>query len=83
MITMNAHRKTEWFDDDTFWRALKSLKFSKERGGDAAAALVSQALKLVQPAGKDVLDLCCGPGQGLERVRDHEWNRGVSTNLFL
>ena len=59
---MKTPRKTEWFDDDALWRTLTPLMFSKERCGDAAA-LVPKALKLVQPAGKDVLDLCCGPGR--------------------
>jgi 2-polyprenyl-3-methyl-5-hydroxy-6-metoxy-1,4-benzoquinol methylase len=61
-MTMNTHRKAEWFDDDELWSAITPLLFSKQRGGDAAAAL-PKALKLVQPTGKDVLDLCCGPGR--------------------
>ena len=59
---MNMKRKREWFDDDALWQRLKPMMFSKERCGDAAEAL-PKALKLVQPAGKDVLDLCCGPGR--------------------
>lgn len=59
---MNTNRKREWFDDDELWSALTPLMFSRERCGDAAAAL-PKALKLVQPTGKDVLDLCCGPGR--------------------
>jgi len=61
-MTTNTHRKTEWFDDDELWSALTPLLFSKKRGGDVAEAL-PKALKLVQPTGKDVLDLCCGPGR--------------------
>lgn len=59
---MNASRKTEWFDDDEFWQAMTPLMFSEERCGDAVV-LVPKALKLVKPRGKDVLDLCCGPGR--------------------
>jgi SAM-dependent methyltransferase len=59
---MNTKRKKEWFDDDALWRALTSLMRSKERCGDAVA-LLPKALKLVQPVGKDVLDLCCGFGR--------------------
>ena len=59
---MNTNRPTEWFDDDELWTALTPLLFSKQRGGDVAEAL-PKALKLLQPAGKDVLDLCCGPGR--------------------
>ena len=59
---MSTQRKREWFDDDTLWRALTPLMLSKERCGDVAA-LMPKALKLMQPAGKDVLDLCCGPGR--------------------
>jgi SAM-dependent methyltransferase len=59
---MNKQRKKEWFDDDTLWSTLTPLLFSKKRGGDVAEAL-PKALKLLQPTGKDVLDLCCGPGR--------------------
>jgi SAM-dependent methyltransferase len=62
MIKMNTQRKTEWFDDEAFWRMLTPLMFSKERCGDAAK-LIPKALKLVRPRGKEVLDLCCGPGR--------------------
>jgi SAM-dependent methyltransferase len=59
---MHTQRKKEWFDDDELWSAITPLLFSKQRGGDASEAL-PKALKLVQPTGKDVLDLCCGPGR--------------------
>jgi SAM-dependent methyltransferase len=62
MITMKTYRKIEWFDDDELWSALTPLLFSTKRGGDVAEAL-PKALKLMQPAGKDLLDLCCGPGR--------------------
>jgi SAM-dependent methyltransferase len=59
---MKSARRKEWFDDDELWRALTPLMFSRERCGDAAV-LVPKALKLVKPAGNDVLDLCCGFGR--------------------
>ena len=59
---MKTHRKTEWFDDDELWSAMTPLLFSTKRGGDVAEAL-PKALKLLPPTGKDVLDLCCGPGR--------------------
>jgi hypothetical protein len=52
---MSKTRKREWFDDDELWSVLTPLLFSKERCGDTAESL-PQALKLVQPEGKDVLD---------------------------
>lgn len=59
---MKTRRQSEWFDDDALWHALTPLMFSKERCGDAEA-LLPKVLKLVHPRGKDVLDLCCGPGR--------------------
>ena len=60
------------------------LMFSKERCGDAAEAL-RKALKLVQPTGKDVLDLCCGPGRwAIPFARDGFRVTGVDrTKRFL
>jgi SAM-dependent methyltransferase len=55
-------RKKEWFDDDSFWRELYPFMFSKERIADADEQIV-KALALTKPAGKCVLDLCCGPGR--------------------
>lgn len=55
-------RKKEWFDDDSFWRELYSFMFPKERIADAQEQM-TKALALAKPAGKSVLDLCCGPGR--------------------
>jgi len=55
-------RKKEWFDDDSFWRELYPFMFPKERIADADEQIV-KALALTKPAGKSVLDLCCGPGR--------------------
>jgi 2-polyprenyl-3-methyl-5-hydroxy-6-metoxy-1,4-benzoquinol methylase len=58
----SAKRKKEWFDSDSFWRDLYSFIFSKERI-TAADDQVVKALALAKPAGKLVLDICCGPGR--------------------
>jgi SAM-dependent methyltransferase len=55
-------RKKEWFDDDSFWRELYPIMFPERRIADADEQ-VAKALKLTNPAGKAVLDLCCGPGR--------------------
>lgn len=59
---MNARRKKEWFDDDTFWRELYPFMFPERRFADAAAQ-IGQVLELTKPKGKAVLDLGCGPGR--------------------
>ncbi len=59
---MTRQRKKEWFDDDSLWRDLYSFMFPEERlaqGYDAAEKIIA----LTKPKGKDVLDLCCGPGR--------------------
>jgi SAM-dependent methyltransferase len=55
-------RKKEWFDDTSFWRELYSVMFTQNRIADAQEQ-VAKALALTKPAGKSVLDLCCGPGR--------------------
>jgi SAM-dependent methyltransferase len=57
-----AKRKKEWFDDDSFWRELYPFMFPEQRFASAGEQ-VAQALALTKPAGKSVLDLCCGPGR--------------------
>lgn len=57
-----ARRKKEWFDEDSFWRELYPFMFPEERIADANQQL-AKALTLTKPAGKSVLDLCCGPGR--------------------
>jgi SAM-dependent methyltransferase len=55
-------RKKEWFDDNSFWREFYPFMFSKERIA-AADEQIAKVLALTRPAGKSVLDLCCGPGR--------------------
>jgi SAM-dependent methyltransferase len=57
-----AKRKKEWFDDESFWRGLYPFMFPEKRIADADAQ-IAKALALTKPAGKSVLDLCCGPGR--------------------
>jgi len=51
-----------WFEDESFWEALFPFMFPQARF-DVAAEQVAQAVELARPAGKAVLDLCCGPGR--------------------
>jgi len=57
-----AGRKKEWFDDNSFWRELYPFMFSEKRATEADEQ-IAKALALTKPAGKMVLDLCCGPGR--------------------
>jgi SAM-dependent methyltransferase len=57
-----ARRKKEWFDNDSFWRELYDWMFFEERFRLAEVQL-DKLLALTDPAGKSVLDLCCGPGR--------------------
>ncbi len=59
--TMSSYRK-EWFDDDGFWREFYLFMFSENRFTEAAEH-VPKLLRLVKPRGKNILDLCCGPGR--------------------
>lgn len=59
---MIARRKKEWFDDDALWRDLYPFMFPDERFAHADHE-VEKVLGLAKPAGKSVLDLCCGPGR--------------------
>jgi len=55
-------REKEWFDDDSFWEAMYPFMFPESRFLEADEQ-VDQILSLTRPAGKDVLDLACGPGR--------------------
>ena len=55
-------RKKEWFDDDSFWRELYPFMFPERRLAEADKQ-IAKALALAKPAGRAVLDLCCGPGR--------------------
>lgn len=59
---MAPDRPAEWFDDDRFWHELYPFVFSESRFA-AAYEEVERMLALTKPAGRNVLDLCCGPGR--------------------
>jgi SAM-dependent methyltransferase len=59
---MTARRKLEWFDDESIWRDLYPIMFQATRFADAIRS-TGRVLRLAGPKGKDVLDLCCGPGR--------------------
>ena len=59
---MPPRRKKEWFDDDSLWRDMYPFMFPPKRFADAVLE-VDKFLALVAPRGKNVLDLCCGPGR--------------------
>ena len=59
---MPRTRKKEWFDDESYWRSMYPYMFPAERIA-AAPKEMRLALRLAKPKGKDVLDLCCGPGR--------------------
>lgn len=59
---MTVSRKREWFDDGSFWRDLYPFMFPETRFADAIKD-AGKLLRLTRPKGKEVLDLCCGPGR--------------------
>jgi SAM-dependent methyltransferase len=60
---MKKHkRKSEWFDNEAFWRETYPFMFPEERIASADDT-VKKALSLAKVKCKSVLDLCCGPGR--------------------
>ena len=59
---MTARRRRQWFDDDSFWRDFSPAMFTEIRFAEGIEKS-RQVLRLTRPRGKDVLDLCCGPGR--------------------
>jgi SAM-dependent methyltransferase len=73
----------EWFEDDSFWEAFYPVMFPDERI-DAAWVQVEQVLALTKFDGKDVLDLCCGPGRHSAALAERGYNvTGVDRSEFL
>ncbi len=62
---MTDKREKEWFDDEDFWRELYPFLFSDKRFKHTAESLekILELIKPLNPSGKKVLDLCCGPGR--------------------
>ncbi len=59
---MPKDRPAEWFYDDRFWSELYGSMFSESRLGGADAG-IENLIAWTKPAGRKVLDLCCGPGR--------------------
>lgn len=59
---MTTPSKAEWFDDDSFWIDQYAGMFSDQRFTEAADQ-AEKLIKLVNPRGREVLDLGCGPGR--------------------
>jgi SAM-dependent methyltransferase len=59
---MTTRRRKEWFDDDAFWQDVYPFLFPDMRFVDAVEQ-TNQIVALTRPAGRVLLDLCCGPGR--------------------
>jgi len=59
---MSPRRRKEWFDDDALWRDTYDFMFGGDRFEDARRE-AARVVALTRPRGRDVLDLCCGPGR--------------------
>jgi len=59
---MSTKLKSEWFDNEAFWRDMYPLMFPEECFSHALPQ-IEKLLSLAKPVGKDALDLCCGPGR--------------------
>jgi SAM-dependent methyltransferase len=53
---------TEWFAEESFWETFYDIMFPEARF-DASGEQVEQIQALTNFEGRDVLDLCCGPGR--------------------
>jgi SAM-dependent methyltransferase len=53
---------TEWFAEESFWETFYEIMFPEARF-DASGEQVEQIQALTNFEGRDVLDLCCGPGR--------------------
>jgi SAM-dependent methyltransferase len=80
---MTARRKREWFDDESFWRELYPFMFPETRFADAIKE-AGMLLRLTRPKGKEVLDLCCGPGRFSTALAKRGYRvTGVDRTRFL
>lgn len=80
---MTMKRKRDWFDDEAFWRDTYPFMFPPGRIA-ATPEQIQQVLALTKPAGKAVLDLCCGPGRcAVELARKRFSVTGVDKTSFL
>ncbi len=78
-----AFASGEWFEQEQLWREFYPVMFPESRFRHAAAQ-VDQILALAAFAGRDVLDLCCGPGRhAIQFARKGLRVTGVDRTPFL
>ncbi|MEX0323639.1 MAG: class I SAM-dependent methyltransferase [Puniceicoccaceae bacterium] len=83
MSGLEKQHKKEWFDNDAFWEGLYPYMFTEERFERTSEEL-EKVLELTKPEGKDVLDLCCGPGRYSVAMAKAGFNvTGVDRTQFL
>jgi len=52
----------EWFEDESFWECIFPFAFPRS-GSRPPAEKSNRLLAMTGFEGRDVLDLCCGPGR--------------------
>lgn len=80
---MKAKLIKDWFDNEQFWRDFYPYMFSVKRFSEAPK-LANQLIRLTKPKGKNVLDLCCGPGRFSIALAKRRYKvTGVDKTMFL
>ena len=79
----NSGREKEWYNDESFWRDMYPFMFTEQRFFEAEQQ-VEKVLNLTRPAGRRVLDLCCGPGRFAVPLALHDYQvTGVDVTGYL
>jgi SAM-dependent methyltransferase len=74
---------TDWYENESFWEVLYPFLFPAERLA-ASSDEMSRLLELLDFEGRDVLDLCCGPGRhAVDLARRGFSVTGVDLSEFL
>ncbi len=60
--SLTGDEVSEWFADESFWETFYNVMFPEDRF-EASGEQLDQILALTRCQGRDVLDLCCGPGR--------------------